>query len=663
MRRIHGVAKPSKASPVPARVINIESRRKVTEENRIRLDKLLKSSKPVICIKRRLGGIGDVLMTTPLLKAIKTLLPNCHLIYATDLKYSQGALADIINHNPYVDELIATSEVNDSLYDYSVDITATGLDKERSGSIPPNRIDLFADAVGVSIDADPVTIYEVTQEEREHAKKEIKVKYLNGRNRDETNLIAIQSKSNDARRTWPLKNVQELCDLLSEDEKNVVLLFDWGNTVSKWITKKNVILIPDMDLVSLAPIIEQVDLVVCPDISMLHIAGALNKKIVSRFGPIPPESRINHYQNASAITLNLSCRPCWYSPKCTGGSSDSRLECISKITPHLVLKAIKMKTEEEYRIEPIVKHGKDLTTKGQDPIILVRRATSGIGDILMSTVAIDALKKKYPTKSIHVACQNSVREVLLNNPNIDEIIDVDSAINFKRYYMIFDISSPCARYESTRVKMGKDVEKSRTEIYVEATGVRNLISDLIPKYFVTKEEKEEAEKFLSMVGAKKDKPIVAIGLKSAEEYRDWPESKYKELIESLKEDFQVLTLHHTRDHFYEGTIDACGLPIRKAAAILSLCDGLITIDTGILHIGAALEIETIALFGPIDFRPRCKGYKNITVIKADMPCIPCWRNGYTKCLHTGLVKGISKCMESISAKYVAKIAKAKFKKT
>ena len=99
-RRIHGVMGLNKHGNMPARVLNVQSKRH-NENRKIRLDKLITSDRPIICIKRRLGGIGDVIMTTPLLKAMKKLLPNCHLIYATDIAYSNGALADIINHNPY----------------------------------------------------------------------------------------------------------------------------------------------------------------------------------------------------------------------------------------------------------------------------------------------------------------------------------------------------------------------------------------------------------------------------------------------------------------------------------------------------------------------------------------------------------------------------------
>jgi heptosyltransferase-2 len=598
-------------------------------------------------------------MTTPLLKAIKRLIPHCHLIYATDIKYSQGALADVILHNSYVDEIIPFSEATVHEYDYSVDITTTGLDREKSGSIPPNRIDMFADAVGVSVDADPVPIYEVKEDEREEANKEIKEKYLNGRDRDSVRLIVVQARSNDARRTWPLKHVEKLNDILAEDENNIILVFDWGKTAEKWKQKGRIFPIKNMELPKVAAIVEQSDLVVCPDSAMLHLAGALNKKIVSIFGPIPPESRINHYNNASAVKLNLACSGCWYSPKCTRGSSSTKLECLNNLLPETVAKAIEQKLSEPLKTEPMIKYGKDISTGGQDPIILVRRTTSGIGDILMASTGIEALKIKYPTKKIHVACKNSVREAIINHPSIDEIIDVDAPINNKRYFMIIDISYPCARYESTRIRMKKPVEKNRVELFAEALGVRNLISDIKPRFYLTEDEIEQARMFFKGT-VKNEKKKIAIALSSAELYRNWPQEHYVKLIEGLRDKFNIITLHSQRDFFLEGVIDACGMPFRRAMAILSQCDGLIRVDTGILHVAAAMNIPTIALFGPIDHRSRCKGYTNTISMKSDLDCVPCWRNSSMKCKKTGKIKCISKCMEMIPPNSVIVQAKKRF---
>jgi heptosyltransferase-2 len=597
-------------------------------------------------------------MTTPLTKAIKTLIPHCHLVYATDLEYSQGALADIINHNPYVDELIPFNRIQESEYDYSVDVTATGLRREKSGVTPPNRIDMFAEEVGVDISADPLPIYVVQQEERERAKAELRelVELRRGQK-----LIAIQAKSNDARRTWPLDHMARLLTLLSAEERIQTLFFDWGDTTSRWSPPPGgrVHFLFNRNLADVAALMEQCDLVVCPDSALLHLAGALQKKIVAIFGPIPPVSRMNYYSNSTAVARQLPCQPCWYSPRCTR-SGAAKLECLTGISPESVLQAVKERLATPLTTVKSIIYGAELTDKGQDPIILVKRTTDGLGDLLMTTPALAALKNQYPGKQLHVACQRKLWPVLQNNPDVDKIIDITENINKNRYHMIIDISTPCARYEATRVSAGKPVQKSRVEIFAEATGVRDTIRGLTPIYHVTKDETAWAQEFMERADLSSGKPRVGVALRSAEMYRNWPEDRYQRLFDLVQEHMDIVILDHSREHMFKDIVDACGFPLRKAIAILSQCDGLITVDTSLLHFGAALKVPTIALFGPIDYRPRCKAYKNVTVVQSDLDCIPCWRNSRMPCKTTGIVRGYSKCLEAVSAGHIARIAIQKF---
>ncbi len=657
-RRSHGVVLPNRRTHIPARVVNIQSRKKRIKTKQIQLDKLLRSVRPNICIQRRLGGIGDVLMTTPLLKAIKELIPHCNLVYATDLIYSQGALGDIIKHVHYVDELISFADSLKETYDYSIDITTTGLDRERPGTIPPNRIDMFAEAAGVNIINDPLPIYEITPKERKKAKEEIKEKFLNQKPKGKQVLIAIQARSNDARRTWSLDYVEQLCDLLTKDPNITILLFDWGHSVGKWKQKTRIFPILDLELPKVAGLVEQCDLVVCPDSSMLHLAGALQKKIVTIFGPIPPESRINHYANASAVSLKLACSPCFYNPRCKNSIGD-KLQCLNGITPEMVVSAVQKKITEPFKTIQQIQYGQQLSKGRQDPIILVRRETKGIGDLLMASTGIEALKTKYPDKKIHVAVDKTLFPVIEKNPHIDEIIDATSAINYKRYFAAIDISYPCARYETARLSNNRPVEKSRVEVFAEALGTRNLITDLLPKFYIGEEDEIWAKEFLQNLHLD-NKPKIAVAFKSAETYRNWPEENQKQLIDLIKDQYNVIILHHSRETFFKDTIDACGLKLRQSAGILKQCDGLITVDSGPLHMAAAFNIPTIALFGPIDYKARCKGYKNTTVVTSNLDCIPCWRNGITACQKTGKIKNYSNCLKIISANQIAKITKQKF---
>src|SRR3990167_6848283 len=81
-------------------------------------------------IIRRLGGIGDVLMTTPMLRGLKEKFPRCHITYATNDKYAGGSLFAILQGNPYIDKLITVGESTQSRYDFTVDVTSIDIEAE-----------------------------------------------------------------------------------------------------------------------------------------------------------------------------------------------------------------------------------------------------------------------------------------------------------------------------------------------------------------------------------------------------------------------------------------------------------------------------------------------------------------------------------------------------
>jgi len=632
---------------------NASVRKRRPGQDPIDIQKLYALERPVICINRRLGGIGDVLMTTPILKAIKEAIPHCELVYATDLDYLNHALAEVIRHNPYVDTLISYIEAAKNKYDYTVDITATGLGREKSGRIPPNRIDMFAEVVGVEIGFDPQPIYLVTPEEKEEGKNYIEEHVLLGSNREDVEVIAIQTTSNDPRRTWPEEYINSLVSLLAADPKKRILVCDWGGRTDRWnVQKENVIPVYNIPFNKFAPILDQVDLVVCPDSSILHLAGALDKKTVSIFGPIPAQCRINYYPNTMALQLDLPCGKCWYSPRCTRDKDKSNhYACMKNITPEMVVTAVEKKMKEPIKTHQYVTYGSNLTARGQDPVILVRRVSKGIGDLLMATPGIEKLKEKFPDKELHVAVLPELMCILDNNPYVDKVLDVTKPINYKRYYMTMDISSCCAKYEFARVSSRKPVQKSRVEIFAEALGTRGYLTHLLPVYYLTDEEKEFGKNFIKNLEV--SKPTLCIATSCAEQYRNWPKEKYKELIPKLKEDYNVILFDNKKEYSVEESVlDTSSLSIRECVAVLSCSDGLVTPDTSFLHFAAALEVLTVALFGPIDYKARCKGYKNIIIVKSECEFMPCWRSGKGRCKKSGRLGGSSKCMKKIPSAIV-----------
>lgn len=145
---------------------------------------------------------------------------------------------------------------------------------------------------------------------------------------------------------------------------------------------------------------------------------------------------------------------------------------------------------------------------------------------------------------------------------------------------------------------------------------------------------------------KQDKPI--IGLMPGAEYgpaKQWP--YYKELAAKLIESgYRVWIFGSNNDHdigtaiennYKEDIINLCGkTQLIDAIDLISLTSKVVTNDSGLMHMAAALSIPLIAIYGSStpDYTPPLSNDLNVLYKKLD--CSPCFKRvcplGHTKCL-------------------------------
>jgi ADP-heptose:LPS heptosyltransferase len=97
-------------------------------------------------------------------------------------------------------------------------------------------------------------------------------------------------------------------------------------------------------------------------------------------------------------------------------------------------------------------------------------------------------------------------------------------------------------------------------------------------------------------------------------------------------------------------IDASSLcSIERTIGVLGRCDLLVSNDTGIMHLGAAMGLPTVGLFGPNTPRHWAPiGPRSTYVYDTDVPCSPCIDN-YRNRLPTACANAVkSRCMYDIS---------------
>ena len=133
----------------------------------------------------------------------------------------------------------------------------------------------------------------------------------------------------------------------------------------------------------ISSLIKRSKLIVCNDSGVVHIASYLERPIVAIYGP----TDYRHYgpwsKRSLAVRKSVLCAPC------SKAHCSHDRECIKTVTPYDVILAVRLILESE--------DGK-LQESKYKRILVVR--TDRIGDVLLSTPVIKALRDHYPLSYI-----------------------------------------------------------------------------------------------------------------------------------------------------------------------------------------------------------------------------------------------------------------------
>ena len=138
---------------------------------------------------------------------------------------------------------------------------------------------------------------------------------------------------------WPIEHFLKLIHYLQTDLKaNVFLLGGKAEKeINSYLEKQSVFKVyntgNDNSLREFAGFISMMDLVISSDTLAMHLAIALNKRIIALFGPTAPQE-IDLYGKGEKIFAGVSCSPCYL-------SSCADRKCMKEISPELVFRKIK----------------------------------------------------------------------------------------------------------------------------------------------------------------------------------------------------------------------------------------------------------------------------------------------------------------------------------
>jgi len=298
-----------------------------------RLKQLLDTHRPRICVLRG-EGVGDILMTTPLLRGLKVMFnEDVHITYATNTRYLGGAIVKVLKHNPDVDEVIDRDSLDEGNYDIVINLHCPAIGYEANPNNPPkNRIDIFAEHAGIPTE-DKTVRYFIQPQELEAGDAFISKRGFNINDK----VILVHIFTSASRRNLDNLTMRNTLQTLSQKGFKLILLRHTSDPASNimWESIPGLTVLRDVDIRRVAGVMKNCDLLLCPDSVMLHLAGALEVPTVAIFGDTDPRARINYYPNASAVwpAENLMCSACW--------SSSCKLNhsCFKMITSDMIVDA------------------------------------------------------------------------------------------------------------------------------------------------------------------------------------------------------------------------------------------------------------------------------------------------------------------------------------
>jgi len=277
-------------------------------------------------------------------------------------------------------------------------------------------------------------------------------------------------------------------------------------------------------------------------------------------------------------------------------------------------------------------------------ILLVR--TDRIGDVVLTTPAIRAVRKNFPESFLAMMVQPYTYEVVKNNPNLDEVIIYDKRGIQKSFWGSFKFARVLRRkkfdlvfifHPTNRVniitflagipeRIGYDRkygflltrriadekhkgEKHEIDYNLDVTATRGISADSKKiEMFLTEEEEDFALKFFHDNGVDIDSPLVAMQPGASCPSKRWPLTNFAEVGRKLMESGPVnfviigsnsesLLLGKLKQSLKGKAIIAQGFSLGNLAAILKCSRLLISNDTGPVHIAAAMKTPCIVIFG------------------------------------------------------------------
>lgn len=339
-----------------------------------------------------LSGIGDALMFTPALRLLRSQLPDAQIDMLVMIKGAK----DIYKNNPHINNVYHFDFLKEGSvkslkyilslrgrYDTSINVypsnrkeyniiqfligarnraavkylrknfpnlgflnNATVTENDSVHNVQTN-IKLIEKLLNKKFDEEPALELFVTEEDETTARE-----FFSEKNILSDDLVigfhpGCATLKNHIKRRWEPEKFAELGKRLIDENKVKILIFggpdedELKETVCKKINSSSAFIVNTESILQSAAIMKRCNLFVTNDSSQMHIASALQLKVVAIIGPTNLHYIHPWKTEHKIVTLNLDCAPCFfYSPRPLICSRDDvQFKCIKELTVDMVYNA------------------------------------------------------------------------------------------------------------------------------------------------------------------------------------------------------------------------------------------------------------------------------------------------------------------------------------
>jgi len=307
--------------------------------------------------------------------------------------------------------------------------------------------------------------------------------------------------------------------------------------------------------------------------------------------------------------------------------------------------------------------------------ILVR-ATNWVGDAVMSLPALEAVRKNFPESSITVLARPWVLPLLEKYPGVDRVIAFTKGMGFladmrEKIRIIrlireekFDLAilfqnafeaALLAYLGGARYRVGYDTDGRgfllthrlvRDEEVLKVHQVEYYLAILRtmgwetgsgdPSLYVAEKDLEWARTLMDSKGIAQGDFLVGMGPGAIfGEAKRWPLERFARIGDWAVEKWgaKVLVFGSAREtDICEGLCSSmshrpwnlCGnTSLGEAVGLIKMCRFFVTNDSGLMHVAAALDVPTVAIFGSTDPVATGPCGPMTRVVRHETECAPC----------------------------------------